>query len=665
MGSIRKIRKPVNWLAGFLLVWAGLSVSRAANVVLIHKENPRLAEEDAIRRVAEFYGLNILTLDVNKPSAHGMAPKMLADPGTVAVLISQESLPKLETKELQSALRRRKNSHVPVLIFGIEPGQGIAGLNLWSGAAIRSCLPSRDGSKPKSLRVGSTDSVTKTLAGLTLPAVAVPACEFQLDQTPTTKALLFTTDGDTTDGPAVLVRSQTSLGDVFFAPRLNLTDQSWIGRQAGFSKSFSWLAPYILFLSHAAGDYGWHFSGHYANFTIDDSWLIQPYGLLDYKALLAEMEAHRFHTTIAFVPWNFDRSRPDVVALFRSHPNQYSICVHGNDHEHREFGDYSTNPLSDQIADIKQGIARMERFTALTQIPYDRFMVFPHAVAPEPTFAALRTYGFLGTANSSNVPLGEPTPHDPMFFLRPYTTDYANFLSLYRYAAAGEVPRLDVAIQAFLGNPILFYDHASLFGSGIGAFDAHADYVNQIQPDTRWTSLGDIARHSYLLRRRTNDAFDVLMLSTEMTLENHADTEQIFYVHRNGSNGLAGTLTIDGSPMHLDGSPEVRIAIPARQSRLLRMMYSNDLNLTHEKVKTRNLYAYVLRMLSDCRDLYIARSSWGEALVKNYYQHGWDSTELFLERNWWLIGIFILIGVGGLRFRRGRTFWHPRHSAGR
>lgn len=83
------------------------------------------------------------------------------------------------------------------------------------------------------------------------------------------------------------------------------------------------MAPFVLFLRYAAGNYGWQLDGHYANLTIDDAWLTQPYGHLDYPALLTEMEKHNFHTTIAFIPWNFDRSEPDTVTLFRDHPERF------------------------------------------------------------------------------------------------------------------------------------------------------------------------------------------------------------------------------------------------------------------------------------------------------------------------------------------------------
>jgi hypothetical protein len=514
------------------------------------------------------------------------------------------------------------------------------------------------GFHPTAIEVGELRAITRQLGGRQIPAVNPPTCGFETVRGTATQTVLLARQNDGKRTP-FLVRAVSHSAEVFLLAQTQSLKASELQNITTLRNTFSSTAPFLFFLSYAAGEYAWHTNGHYANLTIDDAWLIQPYGYLDYKALLAEMEVHNFHTTAAFVPWNFDRSRPEVVALFQSHPDRYSVCVHGNNHAHREFGEYRRNSLSDQIADIKQGIARMERFTAITHIPYDRFMVFPHAVAPEPTFAALSTYGFLGTANSSNIPLGEPFPSDPIFFLRPYTTNYGGLLSLYRYPAAGEVPHLELAIHAFLGNPILFYEHASLFRSGISAFDAHADFINQIQPDTKWTNLGEIARHAYLLRKRTNGDVEVLMLSREMELENSTDAAQVFYVRRNDGVRLGGTLTADGSLTLSEDSSEARIVIPAHESRLLRMTYANDLDLAHEEVKSRNAYVYALRMTSDFRDLYVSKSSLGESFVKSYYRYRWDSAELLLERYWWMLIVFVIVGFTTFQYYRNRALRHP------
>ena len=101
--------------------------------------------------------------------------------------------------------------------------------------------------------------------------------------------------------------------------------------------SFAEVAPVMMFVKYSAGDRGWHAPYHYANFTIDDPWLREPYGRLSYEGLLKEMEKHNFHTTIAFIPWNYDRSEASVVTLFREHPDRFSISIHGDNHDHGEF----------------------------------------------------------------------------------------------------------------------------------------------------------------------------------------------------------------------------------------------------------------------------------------------------------------------------------------
>ncbi len=630
----------------------------AQELLVLRSGNDSSLEDKQILDVAAFFGLSVQSIEADQEDAllHGL-PNVI-DPATLAIVISEGALNHSGWQAVVAALQTRNDRHVPILVYGITTDTPYSQLKLWSGGAVTKCVPVDTAFRAAVLDVGTQASITHQLGGRELPAVNSPVCGFESISGPTTETILSARQNDGKRA-SLLVRAVSSSSEVFLSAQTRYLESSDSHDIAALPDAFSSMAPFLFFLSHAAGEYAWHFDGHYANLTIDDAWLVQPYGYLDYTSLLVEMEEHNFHTTAAFVPWNFARSRPDVVALFKSHPDRYSICVHGNNHAHREFGDYRSNHLPDQVADIKQGIARMERFTALTHIPYDRFMVFPHAVAPEPTFAALRTYGFLGTANSSNVPLGEQSPRDPMFFLRPYTTDYASLLSYYRYPAAGEVPQLEVAIHAFLGNPILFYDHASLFSSGIGAFNAHADFVNHIQPDTKWTTLGEIARHSYLLRKRTNGGVDVLMLSSEMELENPADTEQVFYVHRNDRPGLGGTLTANSSTVQLNGSSEAMIVIPAHASKLLRMTYANDLDLAREEVSTRNMHVYALRMVSDFRDLYMSKSHLGEAFVRSYYRYRWDSTELFLEHNWWMIVAVVIIGFGGIRYHRSRT---PRHT---
>jgi hypothetical protein len=547
-----------------------------------------------------------------------------------------------------------------VLVFGIEAGTPTRQLKLWSGGSIRDCAPVEATYRAKTINVQQLGTLTGTLAGLQLPAVASPECRLRFESASTLQTVLSTDGDDGTHNPAVLLRIHSGAQEAFFAPQVRLFAGTWDGGADALPNAVSSLAEYILFLSYAAGSRAWHPDGHYANITIDDPWLTQPYGNLDYDGLLAEMEKHDFHTTIAFIPWNFDRSEPRVVSLVLKHPERFSICMHGNNHAHQEFGDYERNPLTQQIADIKQGVARMERFHSLTGIPYDRFMVFPHAVAPEATFTLLTSYGFSGTANSSNVPLHMRPANDLGSLFRPSTSVYGGLLSLSRHPVIGDLHRSQLAIQSFFGNPLLFYGHENLFEGGVGAFNQFADFINQLQSDVKWTSLGEIARHSHLIRSRLDGNFDVLMFSSEMDLVNRDREEREFFVTKAGQTPDASSVMVDGSPVTFRRSGNIynlSLSIPAHQVCKVRFLYDNDLDLVREDVRKTGLYFYSLRIASDFRDLRLSRSKFGSALIRGYYLHRWDKVELYLEEKWWLgVVLLVLVLVG---------IWHHQRLLGR
>lgn len=632
-----------------LLLFFALAGVSSADTLLVRGAQSDSAEQKLIASVADFYGTTIRVVDVSKDSASAVLSR---NPDISAVLISAEALSRLDRRQFLSALKRPDGRRIPVLVFGIPAVQESAELSRWSDGAVQACSRWEQSFIPKTLTVGDVQPVTRVLSGLELPAMSVPDCRMEIGQTSAAQVVLSTISVDNTRRTPVLARVKTNAAEIFFSPSLRSLDLAPIAKPNGLSRAFSLLAPYILFFSHATGEYGWRLDGRYANLTIDDAWLTEPYGPMNYAGLLAEMEKHNFHTTLAFVPWNFDRSEQEVVELFRGHANRYSICLHGNDHAHREFGEYSVNSLANQTQDLKQGVARMERFSSLTGLPYDRFMVFPHGVSPEPTFAALKKYGFLGTANSLNVPLGTPFPADPIFLLRPFTHRYAGLLSFSRYAAAGNVPKTEIAIHSFLGNPLLFYDHADFFYPSVAKFNGHADYVNQLQPDTKWTGLSDIARHLYLLKLRPDGAYDVRMLSSEMDLRNPSAQERVYYV-RLEDQAAEAALTVDGVAASL-ASP-VRVVVPANGLLKFRVTYPNDLQIANQDVAKRSTYVYVLRMISDFRDLYLMRYSWGNALTKMYYRRNWNRTQLLLERNWWIFLLaFLGLAVGIVRYRRSR-----------
>jgi hypothetical protein len=378
---------------------------------------------------------------------------------------------------------------------------------------------------------------------------------------------------------------------------------------------------------------------------------------VDYEKLLNEMDRHNFHTTIAFVPWNFDRSQPDMVALFRAREDRYSICVHGNNHDHQEFGSYASKPLDRQVHDVKQALARMEKFHELTQIPYDPVMVFPHSISPEPTFGALKRYNFWATANSLNVPMNSDAPPDIEFALRAATLNFANFPSLRRYSAEAPGPPAQLVVDAFLGNPMLFYVHQAFFAPGIDSFNKTADAVNRIEPATEWRNLGYIAQHLYVEKLRGDGNYDVRAYTSSIRLENDSDKGSTYYIAKQEDFSLPLTVDVDGQsvPYQRAGN-ELRVVVPilAGHSRQIDVRYQNDLNVATVDISKSSLRIMAIRRLSDFRDDVVSKTALGRGFIRFYvWQEGHGNALMVALAG--LLGLALIMGLTRKAKRRSKT----------
>jgi hypothetical protein len=605
----------------------------SADVVLIGSSDHSSAAQRELELATSFYGLN---LKVVIPGSHGDTPaisKAVDQDATRAVAIAADALALVDENALLQHLKRRSGASVPLLIFGVTPETDATLLTAWSGGATTGC---RRLEGPRSSRyiISHVTGLTRQLSGLELPFPENGTDYLVLG--PSSKAQIITKAGNEGQAYPIFIEAALHEVKVFLECAVRTSDdakaESNIKRLAN---EFLELAPAIMFVRYSAGDVGWHAPGHYANLTIDDPWLREPYGYLNYRDLLGEMEKHDFHTTIAFIPWNYDRSEPEVVSLVRDHPERFSICIHGDNHDHKEFTDYRSKPLADQLAALKQSLARMDRFKTLTGIPYDRVMVFPHTIAPEGTLEALKTYNYLATINSSNVPMDRPDPSLLPLDLRPVSVAFATFPSITRYPAELPVPSGFIEINAFLDNPLFFYGHHDLFASGIGAFDGVADAVNTLEPDTRWRGVGDIARHLYLVKLRDDStSYDLLALSSNFDLTNPSQADSTFYVTKEETGRPAiASVSVDGRPCpyrfhggHLDFS----VTVPAGKARSVVIQYENDLELTALDISRKSVRVYLLRMASDFRDITLPRYGAGRALVRFYSRRGATSGQLLV-----------------------------------
>jgi hypothetical protein len=598
----------------------------AATVLYVGKTSAPSDSLQQIKEAARFYGLDMSVTGVAE-SRQAVIAESIQRKDVVAAVITADALSHLDRKSFLKENTRR----IPLLIIGIENTTSPDLLKEWSSGLIVECRMSSLEAGSKFYVTTNVKDVTRQLSGVNLPLKQSVLSYLAIKSGNDGLSLMNVSHGNTS--LPVFARARSGDQDIFFATKLDPVDVPVAAdpyrQQAVFASS----AVPMIFLHHAAGEYGWHSPGNYANLTIDDIWLREPYGHVNYKELLNEAKQHNFHMTAAFIPWNFDRSRPDVVSLFLAHPDKLSICMHGNNHVHQEFGPLDSHPLSKQIVDIKQGLARMEKFSQLTHIPYDAVMVFPHSIAPMATLAELKRYNLLATANSLNVPLDTQAQAGAEFALRTGTLQFANFPSLRRYSAETSIPEPQLAIDAFLGNPMLFYGHESFFSSGMGAFNEVADTVNKLQPDTQWKGLGYIVRHLYLEKLRDDGNYDVRAYSASIELKNPHSHDAVFFVEKAEDFAMPLEVFVDGKsyPYQRSGS-HLRLELPiqAGMTREIGITYGNDFNLAAVDISKNSLKTNAIRSLSDFRDDFVSRSALGRRFIHSYAENGSEWNRVML-----------------------------------
>jgi len=182
-------------------------------------------------------------------------------------------------------------------------------------------------------------------------------------------------------------------------------DAELVSRNFDIRRYFLSATPIVMYVKWAFADICWNTPENNACLIIDDPPLRPQYGFLNYQRLLDLMERHNFTTNIAFIPWNWRRSDPTVVGMFKTHPERYSLSIHGCDHTGGEFG---TSQFDKLAWKSRQALDRMTCHQKKTGIHYDRIMIFPQGVFSGPSLAALKQASFTAAVNtevlSSDVP---------------------------------------------------------------------------------------------------------------------------------------------------------------------------------------------------------------------------------------------------------------------
>ena len=597
-------------------------MGRAVRLVFVRSSQTATADQNQLVVACQFYGLDLKVVD-NGRAEMASALGVMTERDTVAVAVDAHALESIDRRQLLQLLKRGNDAPAPLLILGLTSAEEPSLPNRWSGGALLG-VSRLAGSSGVNYMVGRVASVTGELSGVSLPYRGQAPYFFRLGDGVPVQQIVTIRQGDAV--LPTLIETKLGRQPIFFATANTFERRNDRGLPGpDILDAFTGNVSAMLFVRHAAGDQGWHTPQHFANLTIDDPWLREPYGDLNYAGLLSEMKAHNFHTTIAFIPWNYARSTAEVTRIFRNNPDRYSISIHGDNHDHKEFEGFDSTPLAVQKPKLDQALARMNAFQTLTNIQFDRVFVFPHSIGECAILGKLKEDNYIATVNSTNVPMGCNRPQDPLFDLRPVTTAYYDFPSILRYPAETNDRRAVIAVNEFLGNPLFFYVHQDFFARGIDAFDPTADEVNSIEPGTEWRSLGYIAAHLYLMRRIAGSEYDVFSSSSSIDLQNNSLSPALYKVtKRESSPLLIQAVLVNSHPVPYtaeNGFLHFTVSAQAGSPTHAVVLYRNSTNLAAIDIRHRSARVYLLRMASDFRDIWMSQFTLGEAIAAWYYKN--------------------------------------------
>jgi hypothetical protein len=364
--------------------------------------------------------------------------------------------------------------------------------------------------------------------------------------------------------------------------------------------------PFVSYIRWAFAHCSWNAAEPSACLVIDDPLLRTRYGFLRFRELLAVMKQARFSTSIAFIPWNWRRSDPKVVQLFKDNPDNYSLCIHGCDHTGGEFGISNQRQLR-VIA--REANRRMSLHEERTGLIHDRVMVFPQGIFSEQAIIELKHAGFNAVVNTE--------VHSNLLGVRKLRISdvwdvaimsYANFpVYTRRYPAQGIE---NLAFDLLLGKPCLVVVHHDFFTNGYARLADFIEQLNALKVSLTWRSLGDVVRRGYRQKKLPSNCVEIEMYGSELLIENHSGRTMNYSVRRRESDPHTIESVYAGSRRVQWNSAgdhiEFTLDLAPGESTLLRLLFkpAEDVVLRGHNF-THSAKTVLRRYLSEARDNYL------------------------------------------------------------
>jgi hypothetical protein len=267
------------------------------------------------------------------------------------------------------------------------------------------------------------------------------------------------------------------------------------------------LLPLVHLLREVTDEIRWRAPAACAALVLDDPNLHWPsYGFLDLRELVRHAGSHGYHLALATIPLDVRFAHPEVVGLLRRHAAVLSLLVHGNDHTRGELG----RPVGEREAIVlaAQALRRVEAFEARAGIPVSRVMAPPHERCSHATVRGLLRCGFDAISMTRPYPwrtadpgswLAHPGAAGALAGWRPADVVAGGLPVLLRHPLLERDPT-ELALRAFLGQPLILYGHHGDLSDGLDLLREAAEEVDAVARP-RWSSLAEIAAASVETRR--------------------------------------------------------------------------------------------------------------------------------------------------------------------
>jgi hypothetical protein len=617
------------------IFFVNIALSKEAEVLFIDTDGPRLNETEEIQSACDLMGVRFTTHFVRTIPDKG---KLKSDVRLYdkEVLILTGRVLKYLKKDTASLFGQHERK-TKILVLDINSQTDIADLKIWSENRIKNFRLFDLSNLATSIRVARNDQISMELGGLEYPSIGTPSGKIVgVELADSDRALRLIELIDESGNPLypVFLKTDSAKKSVFF-----LT--SWGKLISAETHSLLRIMPILMFLKFAFGDRCWHGINDYANLTIDDPWLIEPYGYMSFAGLCREAKKARFHVSIGFIPYNYLRSRDNVVEIFRQCPRNLSIAVHGNNHDLSEFrsrgNERSTDKKSSEILpdekNILQALYRMDTFSRKTGLPYDQVMIFAREVFSKESLGLLKKHNFLMTVSGTR-PLNTEYWSNNVERMRGITLEFDNFPMVLRSRISDwkndkraiASAKSWIQMRLFLDLPVLLCTHHDFFKDGADEFNAIAGMINNVQPEVVWTGLGDIARKLYLQKRISTSEIEILAYSSDMVVKNNYAATMKFVVRKQEDFLIPiQSVEVDGvkHEYHKDGNRiRIEVLIDPGHEKNIRILYQSDYQIGSFTYSDSDLQATIVRTLSDFRDLHLSKLFLGDKVTKAFYGVG-------------------------------------------